>query len=71
MPARYHRLMESLIKSRRQARGLSVRAAAKELGVTPGTWLRWEAGEIPGPGKRAQIEQLYGVTWGVVERSDT
>ena len=36
--------MESLLKSRRLARGMTVRAAAKELGVTPGTYLRWEAG---------------------------
>ena len=60
--------MESLLKSRRLARGMTVRAAAKELGVTPGTYLRWEAGEIPSPSKRARVEKLFGVGFDAVER---
>ncbi len=37
-------LPEALLAERRR-RGLSVERAAREVGVDPGTWLRWERGE--------------------------
>jgi len=46
-PARPPETLPGGLKAFRKARGLSISAAARLLGVDPGTWARWEKGLRP------------------------
>lgn len=47
------------LRAWRRERGLSIKRAAKEIGVDEGTWSKWEAGSLPASqAHRDTIQQL-------------
>lgn len=46
------------LKQLRKSLGLSLAESAKQVGVTPSTWCRWESGETPLPYAEIQLYKL-------------
>ena len=51
--------LAEMLLAHRRIRGWTTRQAAKDFGVDPGTWERWEAGQLPQQRKHwTKLEQI-------------